>query len=222
MIKLLIAEGIPMIAASLRLIAEKHGAIEIVGEADNGRDVVEKLRTMPVDVLLIGMSLQGANTLDLIRRLHMEMPKLPICTVTFADNPRALAIPALRAGAAGFVTKFSDPKTLTDAIGKLARGERFLDAIAVDDIMSDLEAGYHVPSRVLSQRELQVFQMLTDGKPVSEIAHTLNISVKTVSTHKTRLYQKLRVNSVAQLVRYAVEHKLVTETTLPAAVLLTA
>lgn len=212
MIKLLIAEGFPMIAASLRLILEKNGAIEVAGEVADGRMVVAALRSRPIDVLLIGMSLQGANTLDLIRRIRTEMPTLPICAITFADNPRPLAVPALRAGAAGFVTKFSAPEALTEAVSRLARGERYLDAIAVDDIVSNLEAGNRSASRMLSQREIQVFQMLTDGKPMSEIANTLNLSIKTVSTHKTRLYQKLHVHSMAGLVRYAVEHQLMAET----------
>jgi DNA-binding NarL/FixJ family response regulator len=116
-------------------------------------------------------------------------------------------MPSLKAGAAGFVTKYSSAETLHEAIRKLAGGERYVDMIAVNDIMLELENG-NGNGKALSQREIQVLQMLTDGRQTSEIAGILNLSVKTVSTHKTRLYQKLHVNSVAELVRYAVEHKL--------------
>ncbi|HEX8989803.1 MAG TPA: response regulator transcription factor [Rhodocyclaceae bacterium] len=209
MIKVLIAAGYPLIAGCLRQLVETADDCHVVGEATSGKDIMDTIRGTHVDVLLLCMSLPEANPLDLIRRVHIERPALQICAVSFGDNSRFLAMPALKAGAAGFVTKYSSPQTLHEAIRKLALGERYIDMIAVNDIMQDIEDGAAAGGRGLSQREIQVLQMLTDGRQTSEIADILNLSVKTVSTHKTRLYQKLRVNSVAELVRYAVEHKLI-------------
>jgi len=209
MTKVLIAAGYPLIAGCLRRVIETSDEFEVVGEAANGKDILETVRSRPVDVLLLCMSQPEANPLDLIRRIHIDLPALQICAVSFGDNARFLAMPSLKAGAAGFVTKFSTPETLHEAIRKLAAGERYVDMIAVNDIMQEIESGTGGIGRSLSQREIQVLQMLTDGRPTSEIAGILNLSVKTVSTHKTRLYQKLRVSSVAELVRYAVEHKII-------------
>lgn len=209
MTKVLIAAGYPLIAGCLKRLVEIRDEFEVVGEVLNGKDILETVRATPVDVLILCMSLPEANPLDLIRRIHVELPTLQICAVSFGDNARFIAMPSLKAGAAGFVTKYSKPETLHEAIRKLAAGERYIDMIAVNDIMQDIESGAGVNGRGLSQREVQVLQMLTDGRPTSEIADILNLSVKTVSTHKTRLYQKLHINSVAELVRYAVEHKLI-------------
>jgi DNA-binding NarL/FixJ family response regulator len=208
MTKVLIAAGYPLIAGCLRKVVETCSDFEVVGEVVSGREIFEAVRSMRVDVLLLCMSQPEANPLDLIRRLHVELPTLQICAVSFGDNARFIAMPSLKAGAAGFVTKFSSTETLHEAIRKLAGGERYVDMIAVNDIMQDLESGGSF-GRGLSQREIQVLQMLTDGRQTSEIADILNLSVKTVSTHKTRLYQKLHVSSVAELVRYAVEHKII-------------
>lgn len=208
MTKVLIAAGYPLIAGCLKRLVETSDEFEVVGEVLHSKDILETVRSKPVDVLLLCMSLPEANPLDLIRRIHIEMPSLQICAVSFGDNARFIAMPSLRAGAAGFVTKYSTPETLHEAIRKLANGERYVDMIAVNDIMQDLESGGST-GRGLSQREIQVLQMLTDGRQTSEIAGILNLSVKTVSTHKTRLYQKLHINSVAELVRYAVEQKII-------------
>lgn len=209
MTKILIAAGYPLIAGCLRQVIETTDEFEVVGEATSSRDITEFIRSKPVDVLLLCMSLPEANPLDLIRRIHVERPGLQICAVSFGDNSRFIAMPALKAGAAGFVTKYSSPATLHEAIRKLATGDRYVDMIAVNDIMQDLEDGIGPGGKGLSQREIQVLQMITDGRQTSEIADILNLSVKTVSTHKTRLYQKLRINSVAELVRYAVDNKLI-------------
>ncbi|MGE5467584.1 MAG: LuxR C-terminal-related transcriptional regulator [Ignavibacteria bacterium] len=209
MTRVLIAAGYPLIAGCLRRVVETSSDFEVVGEVISAKEILDAVRGGRLDVLLLCMSQPEANPLDLIRRLHIEAPSLQICAVSFGDNARFLAMPSLRAGAAGFVTKFSSPETLHEAIRKLASGERYVDMIAVNDIMQDLESGAGTRGRALSQREIQVLQMLTDGRQTSEIADMLNLSVKTVSTHKTRLYQKLHVNSVAELVRYAVEHKLI-------------
>ncbi|HEX8961716.1 MAG TPA: response regulator transcription factor [Rhodocyclaceae bacterium] len=209
MTRVLIAAGYPLIAGCLRRVVETCDEFEVVGEVVSSKDIFDAIRTSQVDVLLLCMSQPEANPLDLIRRLHIDMPAIQICAVSFGDNARFIAMPTLRAGAAGFVTKFSSAETLHEAIRKLAGGERYVDMIAVNDIMQDLENGGAAGGRGLSQREIQVLQMLTDGRQTSEIADILNLSVKTVSTHKTRLYQKLRVNSVAELVRYAVEHKII-------------
>jgi DNA-binding NarL/FixJ family response regulator len=208
MTKVLIAAGYPLIAGCLRRVVETCAEFDVVGEAFSGKEILDAVRGTPVDVLLLCMSQPEANPLDLIRRIHIELPALQICAVSFGDNARFIAMPSLKAGAAGFVTKYSSAEILHEAIRKLAGGERYVDMIAVNDIMQELESGAGSNGKGLSQREIQVLQMLTDGRQTSEIAGILNLSVKTVSTHKTRLYQKLHVNSVAELVRYAVENKL--------------
>jgi DNA-binding NarL/FixJ family response regulator len=209
MTKVLIAAGYPLVAGCLKQLLETDETFDVVGEPVNTGDILDSIRDTAADVLLLCMSQPEANPLDLIRRIHLAFPALPICAVSFGDNARFLAMPSLRAGAAGFVTRHSTPDTLHEAIHRLALGERYVDMVAVNDIMQDMEGSRRSGERELSQREIQVLQMLTDGRPTSEIAQILNLSTKTVSTHKTRLYQKLHVHSVAELVRYAVEQKIV-------------
>jgi DNA-binding NarL/FixJ family response regulator len=210
MAKVLVAAGYPLIAGCLAAIIQANGTeFEVVGEAVDGRAVFDILRRSPVDILILSMTLPEGDALDILRRVHAEKPGLRICAVSFADNARFLAVPAVKAGASAFVTKHSEPQVLIEALRRLARGERYVDMAAVEEIMQDIESGGASPDRALSHRETQILQMLTEGRQTGEIADILNLSVKTVSTHRMRLYQKLHVKSVAELVRYAVEHRLI-------------
>jgi len=206
--RVLIAEQYPLVAGFLRKLVASAGDLEVVGEVESGAELTAFVATHELDVLLLGMNVRDANSLELVRRVHTLVPRLPVCLVSFGEDPRALAMPAFRAGASGLVTRMSAPEAVIDAIRALVRGERFADCAAVDGMMIDAAGDRGTGRRTLSPREFQVLQMLAFGKGTGEIAAALNLSPKTVSTHKTRLCQKLRLQSIPELVHFAIEHRL--------------
>jgi DNA-binding NarL/FixJ family response regulator len=160
--------------------------------------------------LLLDMTMPGISGVDLIRRVRAEQPALPVLVLSIHNEAQVVSR-ALRAGATGYVTKDSDPEVLLAAIRKLAAGGRFIDPKLVDAIIFETHSGDAPPHEVLSDREFQVLQMLASGKSINDIAETLALSAKTISTHKMRLMQKLGLGNNAELIRYAIRHGLAAE-----------
>jgi DNA-binding NarL/FixJ family response regulator len=190
------------------LIADDHAVVN--GEAAQGSEVVEKLRTCEIDLLLLDMTMPGISGVDLIRRVRAEQPSLPVLVLSIHNEAQVVSR-ALRAGATGYVTKDSDPEVLLTAIRKLASGGRFIDPKLVDAIIFETHSGDAPPHEILSDREFQVLQMLASGKSINDIAEALALSAKTISTHKMRLMQKLGLANNAELIRYAIRHGLAAE-----------
>jgi DNA-binding NarL/FixJ family response regulator len=182
----------------------------VTGEAAQGSEVVEKLRTIEVDLLLLDMTMPGISGVDLIRRVRADQPALPVLVLSI-HNEAQVASRALRAGATGYVTKDSDPEVLLTAIRKLADGGRFIDPKLVDAMVFEKHAGDVPPHEVLSDREFQVLQLLAAGKSINDIADMCALSAKTISTHKMRLMQKLGLANNAEVIRYAIRHGLIGE-----------
>ncbi|WP_027214605.1 response regulator [Burkholderia sp. WSM2232] len=210
MINLLIADDHPLVRGGLKQIIETTPDIVVAGEAAQGSEVIEKLRTCQVDLLLLDMTMPGISGVDLIRRVRAERPSLPLLVLSIHNEAQVVSR-ALRAGATGYVTKDSNPDVLLAAIRRLAEGGRFIDPKLVEGIVFETYSGDAPPHEILSDREFQVLQMLALGKSLNEIADAFALSAKTISTHKMRLMQKLGLANNADLIRYAIRHGLVAE-----------
>ncbi|QCP54134.1 response regulator transcription factor [Trinickia violacea] len=210
MIHILIADDHAIVRGGLKQIIATTTDIVVAGEAAHGAEVIDKLRVLQVDLLLLDMTMPGISGIGLIRRIRTEQPALPILVLSIHNEAQVVSR-ALRAGATGYVTKDSDPEILLTAIHKLAAGGRFIDPKLVDAIVFETHAGEAPPHEVLSDREFQVLQMLAAGKSINDIAESFALSAKTISTHKMRLMQKLNLGNNAELIRYAIKHGLVAE-----------
>jgi DNA-binding NarL/FixJ family response regulator len=210
MIHILIADDHAIVRGGLKQIIATTTDIVVAGEAAHGAEVIDKLRVLQVDLLLLDMTMPGISGIGLIRRVRTEQPALPILVLSIHNEAQVVSR-ALRAGATGYVTKDSDPEILLAAIRKLAAGGRFIDPKLVDAIVFETHAGEAPPHEVLSDREFQVLQMLATGKSINDIAASFALSAKTISTHKMRLMQKLNLDNNAALIRYALKHGLVRE-----------
>ena len=209
MIRIVIADDHTIMREGLKRILEGADDIEVVGEATDGFEALAHVRKGGFDLLMLDLSMPGRNGVELIRQIKDETPKLPILILTMHDEEQ-YAVRAIRAGARGYLTKESAGTQLVSAIRKVASGRPYIslevaEQLAMDAMPAMLE---DLPHKQLSDREFEVFSLLVGGKSITEIAESLHLSVKTVSTHKTRILHKMGVPSLADLVQYAVVHGL--------------
>lgn len=209
MIRLVIADDHTIVREGLKQLLSAADDLTIVGEARNGFEVLGHVRALDFDVLLLDMSMPGKSGIELIAQVHAERPKLRILVLSMHEESQ-YAVRAIRSGASGYLTKESASEQLVSAIRRVAAGGVFITAEVAEQLaLSAMPQTEGPPHSFLSNREFQVFQMIVSGKSVSEIAGSLNLSVKTISTHKARILQKMGLAGTAELVRYAIEHKLV-------------
>ncbi|CAN5467912.1 response regulator transcription factor [soil metagenome] len=206
MIKIFIADDHAMMREGLKRIIASADEMMIVGEAVDGQDVLAKIDKTPCDVLMLDMTMPGMAGLELIQHVKKSRPELPIIVLSMHSVGK-IAAAALKAGANGYLTKDSDPDRLVEVIRKIAGGGRYIDPAMVDKIVFDSEEEMQA-HEYLSDRERQIFLMLVAGKTTNRIARELFLSAKTVSTHKKRILEKMKMDNSADLVRYAIEHNL--------------
>jgi DNA-binding NarL/FixJ family response regulator len=206
-IRILIADDHAVVRRGLSHIFAMSPDVVIAAEAANGTEVLEKLASTPVDVLLTDISMPDTDAVELVKRVKADHPGVAVLVHSMhAETP--IASRMLKAGASGYITKDSEPEQLIGALRKVAGGGRYIGAELAERLAFD-DGGSRPLHELLSDRESQVFSMLASGKPLKTIARDLRLSPKTASTYKTRVMQKLKVESDAELVRYAVEHQLV-------------
>lgn len=208
MTRVLVADDHAIVREGLKRILEGQEGIEIAGEATNGHEVIDWVRKGGFDILMLDLSMPGKSGIELIRQVKDESPRLRVLVLTMHEEDQ-YAVRAIRAGASGYLTKESATAQLVQAIRRLAEGRLYISPNVAEQLALDVQPrGDEAPHKHLSDREFEVFQLLVAGRSVSEIAAQLHLSVKTVSTHKTRLLQKMSAASVADLVRYAIQHRL--------------
>lgn len=209
MIRILIADDHTIMREGLKRILEGEADIEVVAEAVDGLDALKKIRAGGMDLVVLDLSMPGRSGVDLIRQIKEEFPKLPILILTMHEEEQ-YAVRAIRAGASGYLTKESAGLELVNAIHKIASGRPYISmAVAEQLAMNLMPDEVALPHKTLSDREFEIFQLLVAGKSLTEIADGLFLSVKTVSTHKTRILVKMRMKNLTELVQYAVEHQLI-------------
>ena len=208
MIRLLLADDHAIVRAGLREILEATGDIEVAGEATNGQEALNAVRSGRYDVAVLDLSMPGRSGIDLIKLVREEQPKLRVLVLTMHSEEQ-YAVRALRAGASGYLTKESAADELVAAVRRIASGGAYFSPETAQRLVLDVGGpSEELPHTRLSNREYEVFRMIVAGKSVTDIGSALNLSVKTISTHKSRILEKMGYTSQAELVRYAVEHKL--------------
>lgn len=208
-IKVLVADDHMIVRAGLKQILSDTADLVVAGEAADGFEVLKKIREQAWDVLLLDMSMPGKSGIELIKQVKLEKPKLPILVLSMHQEDQ-YAIRAIKAGASGYLTKHSASTQLVDALRKVAGGGLFISPSVAERLAYDVRpATEQLPHRRLSDREFQIMQLIVEGKTISAIGDALCLSVKTVSTHKVRILQKMGMANVADLIRYAVTHQLI-------------
>jgi DNA-binding NarL/FixJ family response regulator len=215
MIRVLIADDHTILREGLKQLLMAAGDLEVVGEARDGHEVLHQVRTLDFAVLLLDMSMPGRSGVELIKQVKAEKPRLRVLVLSMHQEHQ-YAVRAIRAGASGYLTKESAATLLVTAIRKVASGGAFISAEVAEQLALDaMPHSDGPPHAQLSDREYQVFHLLASGLSVTDIATQLNLSGKTVSTHKARLMEKLNVNNPAELIHYALRHRLIDSSDAP-------
>jgi DNA-binding NarL/FixJ family response regulator len=210
-IRVLLADDHAIVRAGLKEILADTGDIEVAAEATNGQEVMARIRGHDYDVVVLDLSMPGRSGIELIKQVKDEKPKLRILVLTMHSEEQ-YAVRALKAGASGYLTKDSAAEQLVAAIRKIAAGGAYVSPETAERLaLGASPRADAAPHTLLSDREFQVLQLIAGGQSVGEIARRLALSVKTVSTHKTRILQKMGLANQAELIRYALEHKLLDE-----------
>lgn len=209
MIRVVLADDHTIVRTGLREILADTGDIEVAGEATNGHEVMARVRDSAFEVLVLDMSMPGRSGIELIQQVKREKPGVRVLVLSMHSEEQ-YAVRALKAGASGYLTKDSAADDLVAAIRRIAGGGAYVTPETAERLALGMGAASEGPPHAsLSDREMQVFHMIAAGKSVSEVAGALALSVKTVSTHKTRIMQKLNVSNQTELIRYAMRHKLI-------------
>lgn len=208
MIRIVIADDHAIVREGLKRIVSEVGDMHVQGEAADGSQVIQRVRELDFDVLVLDLSMPGRSGMELIKLIKAEKPKLRILVLSMHQELQ-YAVRAIKSGASGYLTKESAPAQLEQAIRKIAGGGAFVTADVAEQLalgaMPGSEAAAH---EKLSDREFEIFRMLAAGVSVTEIASRLILSVKTVSTHKANLMHKMGLQNTTDLVRYAIKHSL--------------
>jgi len=207
--KVLIADDHPIVRTGLKQIIADEPDINIVGEVSNGAEVLEFLMKTPCDLVLLDLSMPKRSGLDVISEIKQIDSNIAILVLSIYPEEQ-YAVRALRAGAAGYLTKASAPNELIKAMRKVLSGGKYISISLAEILASEIDQ--HTPQQPherLSDREHQVMLMLAAGKTVTEVAGELNLSVKTISTYRARILEKMNMRNNAQLTFYAVEKHLI-------------
>lgn len=208
MIRVLIADDHAVVRRGLRQILEAEPDLVAAAEAGTAREVLRALRRHEVDVLVLDVAMPDGGGLEVLRQLRSLRPELPVLMLS-VHGERQYALRVLQAGAAGYLTKDSAPDQLVTALRRVARGERYITPAVAALLVERLKREGVPPAEALSDREFQVMCLLASGDTVTDIAQDLSLSVKTVSTYRTRILEKLQLESTADIIRYALQHNFV-------------
>jgi two-component system invasion response regulator UvrY len=209
MIKILIADDHPVVRKGLKEIIEEAPDMIVGGEASNGGEVLQQVRKNDYNVVLLDISMPGRSGLEILKQLKSEKPGLSILILSIHPEEQ-YAVRVLKAGASGYLTKESAPSELLAAIRKASLGGKYISSTLAERLAFDLEIDAEKPlHETLSDREYEVMCMIASGKTISKIAEELFLSVKTISTYRSRILEKMKMKSNAELTHYTIKHRLV-------------
>jgi DNA-binding NarL/FixJ family response regulator len=209
MIRILIADDHAIVRAGLKQIIEGIPDMILADEASNGRELLEKVRKKDYDVIVLDITMPGGSGIEALNQLRIEKPKLPVLALSIHPEEQ-YGKRMLKAGASGYLTKESAPEELVTAIRRVFQGRKYVSSSLAERLAADLAAHDEKPlHEELSDREYQVMLMIGRGKILTEIASELNLSVKTVSTYRSRILEKMKMKNNAELTYYAIKYRLV-------------
>jgi two-component system invasion response regulator UvrY len=208
MIRILIADDHAIIRHGLKQIIEESGEMRVVAEADSGSDALRKIRGIECDVVLLDIAMPDMSGIDVLKQIHAESPQLPILILSIYPEDQ-YAMRLIKAGAAGYMTKESAPSEVVKALLRVASGKKYISTAVAEILANEIGTDEEkLPHQILSDREYQIFLLLASAQTVSEIADTLALSVKTISTYRSRILEKMHLNNNAELMRYAIDKHL--------------
>jgi DNA-binding NarL/FixJ family response regulator len=209
MIRALIADDHVVVLKGLKQVLSDTPDIAVAAEANTGQQVLDTVRTQLIDVVVLDIAMPDGNGLDVLRNLKRERPNLPVVVLSMHSEEQ-YGVLVLKAGASGYLTKECAPDQLIAAIRKVISGGKYISSALAEKLAFDLETDPNVPLHErLSSREYQVLGMIAIGKTVGEIAETLGLSAKTISTYRSRILEKMKMQKNAELTHYAVRQGLV-------------
>jgi len=209
MVKVIIADDHAVVRDGLRMVLEAAGDIEVIGEAENGEQTLSLLQNLTPDVLLLDVAMPGLGGFDVLQRLMQKNSHIAVLVLSMYPEEQ-YALRFLKTGAAGYLTKDTASTELVNAVHKVARGQRYISN-EVADLLAQNISGNHedLPHERLSDREYQVMCHIASGKTVSQIGEQMALSVRTISTYRSRIMAKMRMSSNAELTHYAIKLGLV-------------
>lgn len=209
MIRIVIADDHAIVRKGLKQIIAEVPELAVTGEAASADELLTLLRSGSFDVLVLDLTLETRGGIDLVKQIKSQFPRLPLLVLSMHAE-ELFAVRALRAGASGYIQKQGAPEELIQAIQRVAAGGTYISSNMISRIAAEMSrgGGTTMPHERLSDRELEIFLLLGSGKSVGEIARGLNLSVKTVSTHRTRILDKTGLRNNAELVHYVIANGL--------------
>lgn len=208
--KIILVDDHELIREGLKKVISKESYIEVVGEAQNAEEMFELLINNKVDIIILDISMPGRSGLDLITEIKTQYTDVRILILSMHPEER-FAVRALRAGAYGFITKGTASKILIEALNRIADGRKYITSTLAEQLASELDIDHDKPLHEnLSNREFEVLRLIAEGKSVSEIGEMLFISVNTVTSYRSRIMEKMKMKTNAEIIRYAIEQKLIT------------
>ena len=209
MTRILLVDDHPVVRQGIKQVLAGAFHPALVGEAANAEEGMNEIRNTDWDVMVLDLTLPGTSGLDLLKDLRRERPTLPVLVLSM-HPPDQFARRAMNAGASGYFTKDSPPTELVKAVGEVIAGRRYLNPAVIEELVSNVQPdGGQRPHEVLSDREYQVLRMIASGLTVSQVATRLSLSVKTVSTYRARVLDKMNMKTTAELMHYGIQHNLV-------------
>jgi two-component system, NarL family, invasion response regulator UvrY len=211
MIKVLIADDHAVVRKGIRQIISEEEGISVLGEASNSDEIIEQLYDQDWDIIVLDITMPGKNGLDAMIEIKQKRPEIKILILTMHPEEE-IAMRALKTGASGYLNKDSVPGELIKAIRKIYSGGRYISTMLAESIVFSHEKDEHLlPHESLSEREFQVMCLIASGNTLSQIAKELSLSIKTVSTYRTRILEKMNMKSNVELTHYAIKNKLVVQ-----------
>ena len=209
MIRILIADDHAVVRKGLRQILEDASDIVVGGEAGNGREVMEKIQTGGWDALVLDITMPGQTGLEVLKEVRQVAPRLPVLVLSMHSQEQ-YAARVLKAGASGYLPKESAPEELIKAIRKVCSGGKYVSADQAEKLIYLFDnTSDKPPHELLSDREFEVLRAIASGRTVSQIAADIHLSVKTVSTYRARILEKMQMKTNAELTTYAIKNNLV-------------
>jgi DNA-binding NarL/FixJ family response regulator len=208
-IRILIADDHPIVRLGLKELLVRDLKGVICGEAANGQQVIFEIQRHDWDLVILDVTMPGPSGFDVLKDIQVLRPKLPVLVVSVHPEEQ-LGKRALKAGASGYLNKESAPEELVKAIRKVLAGGRYVSPALGEQLALDLSGrGEGFLHERLSDRELEVLEMIASGKTISQIAEELHLAVPTIRTYRARILEKMEMTSTGELIRYALDNKLV-------------